>query len=51
MLIVLGFLLALDLTWSICRGDSLTFTVTNALIGLGCGGFVFACYFWARRKN
>jgi hypothetical protein len=51
MLVVLGVLLALDLAWSLWRGESLGYTVTHALVGLGCGGFVFACHFWARRTD
>jgi hypothetical protein len=51
MVTVLGVLLVVGVATSIWRGDSLGTTVGTSLVGLACGGFVFACYLWARRKN
>ena len=51
MIVVLSVLLVVGIATSIWRGDSLRTTVGLNLFGLACGGFVFACYAWARRKN
>ena len=51
MVAVLGVLLVVGVATSIWRGDSVATTVGTSLVGLACGGFVFACYFWARRKS
>ena len=51
MVVVLGVLLVVAVATSIWRGDSLGTTVGTSLVGLACGGFVFACYLWARRKS
>jgi hypothetical protein len=51
MFAVLGFLLVVGVASSIWRGDSVGTTVGLTLVGLACGGLVFAAYFWARRSN
>ena len=48
MIVVLGALPWLG--FSSWRGDSLATTAALA-VGLACGGFVYAGYFWARREN
>ena len=44
MFLVIGIAFALQ------RGDSLGTIVAQTAVGLACGGFVLACYLWARRK-
>jgi hypothetical protein len=51
MFAVLGFLLVVGVATSLWRGDSVATTIGLSLVGLACGGLVFAAYFWARRKN
>jgi hypothetical protein len=51
MIVVLGVLLVVGVATSIWRGDSLGTAVGINLVGLACGGLVFAAYFWARRTK
>jgi hypothetical protein len=51
MIVVLTGLAVLSICGSVWRGDSFRATVGYALVGLACGGFVFACYLWAKRKS
>jgi hypothetical protein len=47
----LALMLVLVVVGSVSRGDSPFTTATHALVGLGCGGFVIACYLWSHRRR
>jgi hypothetical protein len=51
MIVVMLALSTVGIAGSIWRGDSVSTTLGHLLVGLCAGGFVFGCYFWARRKR
>jgi hypothetical protein len=44
------FFLVIGVALSLWEGDGLGTIAARSAVGLACGGFILACYWWARRK-